>query len=314
MAREREHALERRPLARSMPSPSCFPHAAQGVTQPLPVHPAHANPIHPHPLPTAAQVLGAPLPYNSIDDVRRRLADVAPHFGRRDAVEAPLWLNGEYFKVRMGAWGGRWGGWVGARADAVIGCGWRLWYITMPAVGSLLAPLLTHAPTTPAHPSCPQAFAERAKAAKAGAEPLATSIAQFYQTDAISRASKVMAKCIKVRAAWVAGQRGSWAVQAQQAQQGRGGRTDACERRAGAAPTGWRQCLALGRSATQPASGSNTSARCTAQLGFAAPTDPCRPAYVARRRGKTPSPACTRRPPATERPAPGLPLELLLAA
>lgn len=88
-----------------------------------------------------SEVLGAPLPYNSLDDVRRRLADVAPHFGRRDAVEAPLWLNGEYFK----------------------------------------------------------AFAERAKAAKASGEPLATSIPQFYQTDAISRASKVMAKCIKAR-------------------------------------------------------------------------------------------------------------------
>lgn len=51
------------------------------------------------------QVLGAPLPYNSLEDVRRRLADVAPHFGRRDAVEAPLWLNGEYFKVRRGRGG-----------------------------------------------------------------------------------------------------------------------------------------------------------------------------------------------------------------
>lgn len=117
----------------------------------------------------------------------------------------------------------------------------------------LLAPLLTHAPMTLAQPPRPQAFAERAKAAKAGAEPLATSIAQFYQTDAISRASKVMAKCIKVGAALVAGQRGSTGQQdstAQQAQQGRGGRTDACECRAGAAPTGWQQCLALGRSAT----------------------------------------------------------------
>lgn len=72
---------------------------------------AHAT-LHPQPLPNPTQVLGAPLPYNSIDDVRRRLADVAPHFGRRDAVEAPLWLNGEYFKVRIGAWGGR-VGWVG---------------------------------------------------------------------------------------------------------------------------------------------------------------------------------------------------------
>lgn len=56
-----------------------------------------------------------------------------------------------------------------------------------------------HHPCLPPHPSAPQAFAERAKAAKASGEPLATSIPQFYQTDAISRASKVMAKCIKVR-------------------------------------------------------------------------------------------------------------------
>jgi NADH dehydrogenase (ubiquinone) Fe-S protein 1 len=46
-----------------------------------------------------SEVLGAPLPYNSLEEVRRRLADVAPHLGRRDAVEPPLWLNGEYFKV-----------------------------------------------------------------------------------------------------------------------------------------------------------------------------------------------------------------------
>ena len=71
-----------------------------------------------------SEVLGAGLPYNSLDDVRRRLADVAPHFGRRDALEAPLWLNGEYFKV-----GGalhycsavRWprgaGGWVAGHED-----------------------------------------------------------------------------------------------------------------------------------------------------------------------------------------------------
>jgi hypothetical protein len=58
-----------------------------------------------------SEVLGAGLPYNSLDDVRRRLADVAPHFGRRDALEAPLWLNGEYFKV------GAVGGWVGMVVD-----------------------------------------------------------------------------------------------------------------------------------------------------------------------------------------------------
>ena len=49
-------------------------------------------------------------------------------------------------------------------------------------------------------PPTPQAFADRAKKAAASAAPLTTSVAQFYQTDAISRASKVMAKCIKVGA------------------------------------------------------------------------------------------------------------------
>ncbi|KAI3438458.1 hypothetical protein D9Q98_000887 [Chlorella vulgaris] len=91
-----------------------------------------------------SEVLGAPLPYNSLEEVRRRLADVAPHLGRRDAVEPPLWLNGEYFK----------------------------------------------------------AFAEKARKASTGGEPLASSMphfSAFYQTDSISRASKVMAKCIKAR-------------------------------------------------------------------------------------------------------------------
>jgi hypothetical protein len=38
-----------------------------------------------------------------------------------------------------------------------------------------------------------------------GPEPLASGIAQFYQTDAISRASKVMAKCVRARQAPVHG-------------------------------------------------------------------------------------------------------------
>jgi NADH dehydrogenase/NADH:ubiquinone oxidoreductase subunit G len=51
-----------------------------------------------------AEVAGRPLPYSSLEGVRRRLADVAPHFAAVDAVEPPLWLNGEYFKVRGGGW------------------------------------------------------------------------------------------------------------------------------------------------------------------------------------------------------------------
>lgn len=78
-----------------------------------------------------SEVLGAPLPYNSLDDVRRRLTDVAPHLARRDAVEVPLWLAGEQWK----------------------------------AAGD--------------------------KKTAADSAPLASGIANFYQTDAISRASKV---------------------------------------------------------------------------------------------------------------------------
>lgn len=46
-----------------------------------------------------SEVLGKPLPYSSLQDVQRRMTDLAPHLGRVDAVESPLWLNGEYFKV-----------------------------------------------------------------------------------------------------------------------------------------------------------------------------------------------------------------------
>ena len=46
-----------------------------------------------------SEVAGSPLPYVDIDAVRERLAAVAPHMGEVRAVEAPLWLNGEYFKV-----------------------------------------------------------------------------------------------------------------------------------------------------------------------------------------------------------------------
>ncbi len=46
-----------------------------------------------------SEVARVPLPYDTLDAVRARLADLAPHFGTPDAVQPPLWLNGEYFKV-----------------------------------------------------------------------------------------------------------------------------------------------------------------------------------------------------------------------
>jgi hypothetical protein len=51
-----------------------------------------------------SEVLGVPLPYASLEGVRARLADVAPSFAHVYELEKPLWLNGEYMKVRWNAW------------------------------------------------------------------------------------------------------------------------------------------------------------------------------------------------------------------
>ena len=44
--------------------------------------------------------MGKQLPYDNITELRKRMADVAPHLVKNDIVESPMWLNGEYFKVR----------------------------------------------------------------------------------------------------------------------------------------------------------------------------------------------------------------------
>ncbi len=89
-----------------------------------------------------SEVLGKPLPYDSAQQLRRRLADVAPHFAHANSAEAALWLNGEYVK----------------------------------------------------------SIAELAKKQALGAGgPLASSVSNFYMTDAISRASQTMAKCVLAR-------------------------------------------------------------------------------------------------------------------
>ena len=48
-----------------------------------------------------SEVIGQQLPYDTIDGLRKRMAEVAPHMGHVDHVEAPIWLNGEYFKVDL---------------------------------------------------------------------------------------------------------------------------------------------------------------------------------------------------------------------
>ena len=46
-----------------------------------------------------SEVLDVTLPYDDSSDIRRRLQDVAPHLTRVGNWDAPLWLNGQYFKV-----------------------------------------------------------------------------------------------------------------------------------------------------------------------------------------------------------------------
>jgi NADH dehydrogenase (ubiquinone) Fe-S protein 1 len=90
-----------------------------------------------------SEVLGKTLPYDTKQQLRQRLTDVAPHFAHNDKAENALWLNGEYFK----------------------------------------------------------AFAERVHKAKQAADnaPFKSSIDNFYQTDVISRTSRVMAKAVVQR-------------------------------------------------------------------------------------------------------------------
>ena len=87
-----------------------------------------------------SEVVGKQLPYDSLNEMRERVAEVAPHLAVTDGdVQPTLWLNGEYFKV----------------------------------------------------------FADRAKGTALSKEALVSSVDNFYQTDVISRASKVMARCVK---------------------------------------------------------------------------------------------------------------------
>ncbi|KAG2495676.1 hypothetical protein HYH03_006276 [Edaphochlamys debaryana] len=88
-----------------------------------------------------SEVLGKRLPYDSQAQVRSRLAQIAPHFANINAVQTPVWLNGEYVK----------------------------------------------------------GVEQLAKQAPLQNTPLQSSIDNFYMTDAISRASRTMAKCIQAR-------------------------------------------------------------------------------------------------------------------
>ena len=53
-----------------------------------------------------SEVAGVPLPYDTEEGARERLSHLAPHLKFLDKTEPPLWLNGEYFKVRSWAEGG----------------------------------------------------------------------------------------------------------------------------------------------------------------------------------------------------------------
>jgi len=89
-----------------------------------------------------SEVCGNTLPQNSLDDMRARLSEIAPHLVSRGSIQGPfmaLLQNGGFASV----------------------------------------------------------MADKAKKVTLDANtPLQTSISQFYQTDAISRASKTMARCV----------------------------------------------------------------------------------------------------------------------
>lgn len=94
-----------------------------------------------------SEVCGCTLPVNSLDQMRARLSEVAPHLIERGSIQTPLSYASvtDYLKIA----------------------------------------------------------GDRAKKTKSNnGIPLATSIDQFYQTDAISRASKTMARCVKSKASF----------------------------------------------------------------------------------------------------------------
>ena len=48
-----------------------------------------------------SEVLGVPLPYDDIDAVRHRLAEIAPHFSHFNKIQPSLWLNGTHVEANL---------------------------------------------------------------------------------------------------------------------------------------------------------------------------------------------------------------------
>ncbi|GMH45116.1 hypothetical protein BSKO_13073 [Bryopsis sp. KO-2023] len=86
-----------------------------------------------------SEVLGVQLPYDSVDAVRGRMGEVAPHLLKLNSIEPSIWMNGHFVKANLTA------------------------------------------------------------AVKDPKTPLASSIADYYMTDVISRTSRTMAKCVQAR-------------------------------------------------------------------------------------------------------------------
>lgn len=118
------------------------------------------------------------LPYDSQDALRARLADVAPHLKGVDGVQAATWMNGQ---VGVAS---------GSRLCARGGSCWR-W---RPALPPCRLQVWKAAPTPGA----------------ATLEPLRSPIDNFFMTDAISRASATMAKCVQARQSMLYGEWGAW--------------------------------------------------------------------------------------------------------
>jgi len=176
-----------------------------------------------------SEILGKPLPYNTIDEVRGRLADVAPHFAELDSVQSPIWLNGEYFKVRASEL------LSSLRHFSCRSAHHRACDRLILKLSKCSRPLTCRAATLElmlnlsslkvfamweylifciryeevlqclVSANCEvtfaweQAFKDRAGKTAAKAEPFSSSIENFFQTDVISRTSINMAKCVQAR-------------------------------------------------------------------------------------------------------------------
>lgn len=142
-------------------------------------------------------MLGKTLPYDSAPAVRARLAEVSPSFGTFGGVQKPVWLNGEVIKALEGLAAKQKVG--GPSCTASLTRGTLVWAEELPE--RMLRPprlMVQRQDGVCCQLTCTPCLAVCAPQVQSST-PLASPISNFYMTDAISRASSIMAKCVLAR-------------------------------------------------------------------------------------------------------------------